>query len=413
MAKKKKHILVVCQYFYPEQFRINDICTEWIKRGYKVTVLTGIPNYPQGEYYEGYDLKHKRTEEWNGVKIVRIPLIARGHNSFGLACNYASFVVSGFIWKIFAGINADCVFNYELSPMTQALVGVWYAKKRKIPCYLYVTDLWPDNVEIVTGIHNKQIMGSINMMVNYIYKRCTRVFASSESFVMKMVERGVPREKLQFWPQYAEDFYFPYKKVQNEDLPKETGIPDDGIFNVVFAGNIGYAQGLGVLVLSAKYLKKKNKQVRFNIVGEGRYKEQMLADVKTNQLDEFFNFIERQPAENIPKFMAAGDAALICLSKSEVFAMTIPAKTQSCLACGMPILVSADGEIRSIVEAATCGFTSAAEDAESLAENIIKMSELSSDELKKLGANSTSYYKRHFDKKMLLDEMDKYMKGSN
>ena len=95
---KKKHILVVSQYFYPEQFRINDICTEWIKRGYKVTVLTGIPNYPQGEYFEGYDLVHKRTEEWNGIRIIRIPLIPRGHNSIGLVANYFFFFFSGFIW---------------------------------------------------------------------------------------------------------------------------------------------------------------------------------------------------------------------------------------------------------------------------------------------------------------------------
>ena len=147
---KKKHILVVSQYFYPEQFRINDICTEWVKRGYKVTVLTGIPNYPQGEYFEGYDLVHKRTAEWNGIRIIRIPLIPRGHNSIGLVANYFSFVISGFIWKSLTKIKADYVFTFEVSPMTQALIGVWYAKKNKIPHYLYVQDLWPENVEIVT-----------------------------------------------------------------------------------------------------------------------------------------------------------------------------------------------------------------------------------------------------------------------
>lgn len=158
---KKKHILVVSQYFYPEPFRINDICSEWVKRGYQVTVLTGIPNYPQGKYYEGYDLAHKRTEEWNGVKIVRIPLTARGNNSIGLACNYLSFVISGYIWKCLTEIKADYVFTFEVSPMTQALIGVWYAKKHKIPHYLYVQDLWPENVEIVTGIHSPLVLKPI------------------------------------------------------------------------------------------------------------------------------------------------------------------------------------------------------------------------------------------------------------
>ena len=146
MRKEKTHILVVSQYFFPEQFRINDICVEWVMRGYKITVLTGIPNYPQGTFYDGYDLNHRRTEEWNGIKIIRIPLFPRGNNSMGLALNYVSFVASGFVWSLFTKIKADYVFNFEVSPMTQALVGVWYAKKRKIPCYLYVQDLWPENV---------------------------------------------------------------------------------------------------------------------------------------------------------------------------------------------------------------------------------------------------------------------------
>ena len=98
VTKRQKHILVISQYFYPEQFRINDICTEWVKRGYKVTVVTGIPNYPQGEFYDGYDLKHKRTEEWNGIKIIRIPLVPRGKNAIGMIANYMSFVASGYIW---------------------------------------------------------------------------------------------------------------------------------------------------------------------------------------------------------------------------------------------------------------------------------------------------------------------------
>lgn len=411
--KIKKHILVVSQYFYPEQFRINDICKEWVKRGYKVTVVTGIPNYPQGKYYEGYDLKHKRKENWNGINIIRIPLIPRGHNSIGLVCNYISFVISGFIWSVFTDIDADYVFNYEVSPMTQALVGVWYAKKKRIPCFLYVTDLWPDNVEIVAGIHNKKVLGLINLMVNYIYKRSTKIFTSSKSFIFKMMERGVPREKLEFWPQYAEDFYLPYERKIDEDLAEITGIPNDGVFNIVFAGNIGYAQGLEVLIETGKYLNEKKKKVRFNIIGDGRYKELLISDVKLNQLEGYFNFIDRQPAESIPKFMAAGDAAFICLSKSEVFSMTIPAKTQSCLACGMPILVSADGEIRTVIQDAKCGYTSAAGDAEGLAKNIISMSEMSCDELSKMRDNSVLYYKNHFDKKMLLDKIDKHMKGSN
>ena len=133
----KKHILVVSQYFYPEQFRINDICQEWVKRGFKVTVITGIPNYHEGKYYEGYGILKKRKETWNGIDIIRIPLIPRGKSKIGLVCNYLSFPVSGFIWNLLSNIKADYVFNFETSPMTQTLIAVWYAQKHKVPCYLY------------------------------------------------------------------------------------------------------------------------------------------------------------------------------------------------------------------------------------------------------------------------------------
>ena len=103
----KKHILVISQYFYPEQFRINDISTEWIKRGYQVTVLTGIPNYPQGKYYKDYGLFKNRREVFNGMTIIRIPLIPRGKNVIMLVLNYLSFVISGFIWESFTKIKTD------------------------------------------------------------------------------------------------------------------------------------------------------------------------------------------------------------------------------------------------------------------------------------------------------------------
>ena len=150
------HILVISQYFFPEQFRVNDICTEWIKRGYQVTVITGIPNYPQGKFYNGYGYFQKRTERYNGIDIIRLPIIPRGNSAVMIALNYISFVISGFLWSKFTTLKADKVFVYEVSPMTQALPGVWYAKRRGISSVLYVMDLWPENIEYVGGIKNKK-----------------------------------------------------------------------------------------------------------------------------------------------------------------------------------------------------------------------------------------------------------------
>lgn len=404
----KKHILVIAQYFYPEQFRINDICTEWVKKGYKVTVITGIPNYPQGKYYDGYSLFKKRKEKYNGMDIIRIPLVPRGNNSIMLALNYLSFVVSGFFWKIFTKIKADYVFIFEVSPMTQALPGVWYAKRRKIPCYLYVQDLWPENVEIITGITNKHIIGAIGKMVDYIYRGCTKIFTTSNSFVRSINERGVPLEKIEYWPQYAEDFYIP---LDRKTIPE---IHSD-VFNITFAGNIGNAQGLDILPTTAVLLKGNppNKKVVFNIIGDGRYKQELIELVSKEGVSDMFNFIEKQPAMRIPKFMAASDAAFLCLTQSPLFAMTIPAKLQSYMACGIPVIASADGETDIIIKEANAGVCSPAGDAQSLSEIIIKLTNMSQEELDELGLNARNYYDRNFNKKQLLTEMDMYFKDNS
>lgn len=399
----KKHILVISQYFYPEQFRINDICKEWIKRGYRVTVVTGIPNYPQGEFYEGYGYKEKRQENWNGIDIIRLPIKPRKKGIINLGLNYLSFVYEGYKWNRKTKLKADKVFIYEVSPMTQALVGVWYAMKEKIKCYLYVTDLWPENVEIITGIQNRLFLGAIGKMVDYIYKHCDLIFTSSKSFIKKIEKRGVNKEKILFWPQYAEEFY----KKESKNMPTE--IPDDGVLNLTFAGNLGEAQGLDVLVDAATILKNEGVQARFNIIGNGRYEEKLKNNIQGKSLSEYFNFITRKPAEEIPKYLAWSDAALITLSRSEVFSMTIPAKTQSCLACAIPIIVSADGEVQDIIKNAECGFYGDAGDAIKLADNIKEFLRLTQEQKQKLAENAIAYYHRNFSKRMLMDQMEEYL----
>lgn len=403
---KKKHILVITQYFYPEQFRINDMCAEWVKRGYEVTVVTGYPNYPQGEYYDGYGWFRRTKQKWKGVKIIRLPLTARKQGSVRLALNYLSFVVSGFIWAKTTNIKADYVFTYEVSPMTQALVGVWYSKRRKVPNYLYVTDLWPENVEIITGIKSKWIITPIQWMVDYIYKRNERILTSSNSFIKSISKRHIPINKIEFWPQYAEEFYSPVS------APPQNEIPQDGVFNIVFAGNIGYAQGLGILVSCAEQLRNENISVRFNIIGDGRYLPELKTRVKESGTENYFNFVDRKKPEEIPNYISSADASLICLSKSEVFAITIPAKTQSCMACGKPILVSADGEVQDIIKEAKAGLVSSAEDVRALTDNVITLTKMSRSELDKLGNNALRYYSEHFNKKKLMDRIDEIFEGA-
>lgn len=397
------HILVVSQYFHPESFRINDIASEWVRRGYKVTVLTGIPNYPMGKFFPGYSWRHKRRETWNDIDIIRIPLIPRGHSSIGMVLNYYSFVVSGWFWNRFNKVKADLVFSFETSPMTQVKVGCGYAKKHKIPHYVYVQDLWPENVETVTGIHNRLVIGPIDRMVDKIYKQVDKIFVTSPSFVKAVVDRKKPVDpkKVFYWPQYAEEFYKPMEKHAVDE------IPDDDSFKIAFTGNIGTAQGLDILPKTAKLLKSEN--VRFIVVGDGRYQAEFEKHIDECGVRDMFVMIPRVQANRIPELLSACDAGFISFNKTPLWEMTIPAKLQSYMACGKAIVASASGETKRVISEAKCGVCSEIGDEESLASDIRKVMKMDLDEL---GMNSRTYFEKHFVKQKLMDEMDAHLMGS-
>lgn len=399
--KKNKHILVISQYFFPENFRINDICKQWVAKGYKVTVVTGIPNYPQGKFFKGYGFFKKRNEVYEGINIIRLPIIARGNSSIRLVLNYLSFVISGGIWSLFSKVKPTHVFIFEVSPMTQALPGVWFARRKNVPCLLYVQDLWPENVEIVTGIKNPLIIQSIGKMVDYIYKHSTKILTTSNSFINAIENRGVPRDKIQFWPQYAEDFYQEISNKSDNKIAEK--------LSIVFTGNIGTAQGLEILPLVAAKLKDMNlpKKIVFTLVGDGRYKSELKKLIINQKVEEYFTFIDRQPAEQIPMILSKHDIALLTLANDKLFSMTIPAKLQSYMACGMPIIGSVNGESAKIIEESEAGMSSSSGDIEGFVHNIYSFANLSKQDLNEMSISSKKYYQKHFHKDMLLNQMDR------
>lgn len=398
------NLLVISQYYYPEQFRINDICKEWVKRGHNVTVVTGIPNYPEGKFYKEYGVFKNRNEKKDGVEIIRLPIIPRGKNPIMLILNYLSFVVSGFFFSKFTKKKFDKVFIYEVSPMTQAYVGIWYAKRRKIECNLYVMDLWPESIELATGISNKTILGFIGKMTDNIYKRCDRIFTSSKSFIKAIKERGHAEEKLVFWPQYAEEFYKPIAKEQCSI----SEIEEDDFLKIVFAGNIGQAQGLEVLIDVAEIIKGKNIKARFYLIGDGRAKESLKQQVEDKKLHRYIKFIDKKPATEIPKYYGKCDIAFLSLKNDRISNQILPAKLQSYLACGIPILACVGGEAKEIIESSNSGFCTEY-DASKLVETIEKIANMDKENINELSNNAVKFFKSNYEKEMLLDKMEQYL----
>ena len=313
-------------------------------------------------------------------------------------CDYFSFVVSGWFWKLTTKVKADYVFTFEVSPMTQALIGVWYAKKKHIPHYIYVQDLWPENVETVTGIHTPFVIKPIDMMVDYIYKNSDIVFTTSPSFkkAIKQRKNFSHHTRVIYWPQYAEEFYKPVAKKSIAE------IPDDGSFKIIFTGNVGYAQGLDILPKAAVELKKEN--VRFVIVGDGRYMEEFQSEILRLDVQDSFILVPRQAPERIPELLRACDVAFLSFMDTRLFEITIPAKLRSYMACGMPVLAAANGETERIICEAECGYCSPLGDAKELARYIMRMAK---EPMEQLGRNSRRYFEAHFQKIKLMDQIDR------
>ena len=383
--------------------RINDICSALVERGHTVTVVTSIPNYPQGKYYPGYGIFKRRRETYRGISIIHLPVIPRGRGFIGLTLNYVSFVISGWFFAHFTKLQPDVVFMNMSSPMTQSLVGVWLAKRRRIPSIIYIMDLWPESFQVITGISSGLILRPLGKMVDYIYTRVDHVLTSSYGFLDVIEARGVPKAKLEYWPQYAEEFYIP---LDESTLGKDTRIPTDDRLKIIFTGNVGLAQGLDLLVPVAESLKKAKCLVSFIIVGDGSYKETLISQVTKHNLTDFCIFIDRQPATEIPGLLAQADAGLVILKKSEIFSKTLPAKVQSYMACALPILVSADGEAQRVVLEAGAGFVAPAEEIGPFVDAISSFASLSKEQRRQMGTSAKVYSDKMFQKDTLIARLE-------
>lgn len=393
-------ILVVSQYYHPETVRITDLCESLAERGHRVSVLTGVPNYPKGRFFKGYSWVRKRKETINNVQITRLPILPRGNGFWGLTFNYFSFVVVGWFYSIFSKSRYDLVFNYEISPIFQCLVGIWIGKRQKIPVISYILDLWPESFQEVTGNKSKCIESTLRKIVDSIYKRSDMILASSKSFIKEISVRGIETTKLVFWPQYAEDFCFLDHEAKNDFLD------DKNRPILAFTGNIGIAQGLDVLIPVAKILEARNIQVIFSLIGSGREKDRLKADAYENGVSDYFLFVDAQPPYAIPSYLKTSKAGLLILKKSKIFSMTIPAKLQTYMACGIPIIGSVDGEAQEIIIQAKSGFVAEAENVEQLATAIVQFLDSTDAEKTEMGVSAKAYANKYFRKDILLDELE-------
>jgi len=394
-------LLIISQYFWPENFRINDLTIGLQERGHEVHVLTGKPNYPKGNFYNGYSFFKNGNEVWNGVKIIRSNLLPRGNGSgMKLMMNYLSFAFFSSIKVLFHKEKYDLIFVYEPSPITVGIPAVLASKKFKIPIYFWVQDLWPESVSIAGDLNNKFILRSLNQLTKWIYKNSKSILIQSEGFREYILKQGVDNNKIRYFPNSTESLYNiiePFDEIK-KIMPN---VP----FSLLFAGNIGESQDFENILESARILNEKTNDIHFIILGDGRKKDYVIKKIKEYNLKDNFHLLGAYPIETMPHFFSCADVLLASLKQSEIFSLTIPGKIQSYLACGKPIVAALDGSGAKVIIESESGFVAPSGDSVELAEAILKVFHLDNSKRKELGENARVYFEENFEREMLLDRL--------
>jgi colanic acid biosynthesis glycosyl transferase WcaI len=395
------NILVLSQYFWPENFRINDLVTQLIKKGHKVTVLTGLPNYPNGNIFPEYQQSPKDFDEYQGANVIRVPLIPRGNSAVRLLLNYLSFMVTASIigaWKL-RGKKFDSIFVFCPSPITVGVPAIVLKYLKSASLTFWVLDLWPETLKAVGIVKSQWGLKLVGLFVRFVYKHCDAVLGQSKDHLPAISKYVKDSNKLHYFPNWAEDLYSETKSFAPEIEKKEN------TFNILFAGNIGQAQDFPAILDAAEELKSE-KHIRWLIVGRGRMHEWVKTQVKERKLEDSFLLVGSFPVERMPEFYQHADCLLVTLKQDPFLSMTIPCKIQSYLAAGIPLLGMIDGAGATVIEEANAGFVASAGDGHQLASIVKEMSQLTPKERQTLGENGRDYAATQFNRTKLVENLE-------
>ncbi len=399
-------ILLVSQYFWPESFRVNDLVRAWQERGHRVTVLTGIPNYPEGRPYTGYSAFGPAAERFGDSRVVRVPLLPRGRgNRLRLAVNYLSFALSAsLLGPVRCRGRFDCVFVYQLSPVTVGIPGAVLRRLRGVPMALWVQDLWPETLTAIDAVRSPLLLGIVRRLVRWIYRRCDLLLVQSRGFVSAVEKCGADPVRVRHLPNWSESFYRPVEVAA--DAPERAALPRG--FVALFAGNLGDAQSLETILEAAERLRDA-PQIQWVLLGEGSRRRWLEREISRRRLGESVHWLGAHPAESMPRWLCAADALVITLRAGDAISRTVPTKLQSYMACGRPILGALDGEGADIVRHAGAGLIGPAGDAAELAANALALAGRSAADRAAMGRAGREYFLGYFEREALVGRLETWL----
>lgn len=397
-----KRVLLVAQNFYPEFFKSNDIASELVARGYDVEVLTGIPNYPEGVFPEGYGVFKKRVDNYKGAKVYRAFQVPRGRKatSLRLAINYLSFAFCSTFWVLFFFLfkkKYDAIIIHQTSPVTQAWPGILLGKLRRIPIYTWVLDIWPDSVLATIHSDNALIKKPLDWFTDWMYRNSTKILISSPGFKELVNRNGDYSDKIVYFPNWSDDI---------GSMPvKDVSLNLNG-FVIMLAGNISHAQGISDTVKAIEELRGYS-DIYWVFVGGGAEQQWLKDYVASNSLENNVFVVGRYPFEYMSAFYAQANVMLLTLTHTTYphLNATIPARLQSYMSAGKPIVGMAGDGVKTLINDNNCGLMANAGDYKSFANNILWLRDNPS-QLEEMGKNARSTYEKQYTLKYCIDNLE-------
>lgn len=392
-------VLIVSQYYYPEQFQINEIAPELVRRGHDVTVVCGLPNYPRGVIFEGYE--NRFNEEIAGVKVIRCKNVPRGHTPLSLVKNYFSFYKNANRVVDSLPRDFDVVISYQLSPITMALPAVRYKERTGAPLLLYCLDIWPESAKSTLKGPLSLFYVIARKLSKIAYQNCNRILVTSRPFIKYLSEENqVPVKRFGYLPQHADD------SLLEQDLSSV----DNGVADFMYAGNIGKGQHLETLVEAATIIGNRSDYI-IHIVGEGSRKEAIEALVKEKGLQNNFIFYGNQKRSDMPTYYKKADALLLLLRQVNAVGLTMPGKLQVYMTLHKPIIAAINGAAKEVIEESRSGSCVPALDAKGLAALMKHFIEHPRD-YKECGDYAAKYFKEHFTLKNYVDGLEEELNNT-
>lgn len=380
-------ILLLTQWFDPEPtFKGLVFARELVRQGFEVEVLTGFPNYPGGKVYPGYRIKLLQRELIDGVEVTRVPLYpSHGQSAIKRVLNYVSFAASALVYGLFVSRRADVIYAYH-PPLTVGITASLLRLFRRIPVVYDIQDMWPDTLRATGMIRRGSALKVVEAVCQWVYHHVDLIAVLSPGFRRLLIERGVPVEKVHVIYNWADE--------ASLDAPRghlPASFPSAEQFRIVFAGNMGKAQALDVVVDAAALLETRNSRVCFVLMGGGVEVPRLQERVVTLQLSKV-QFLPQVPMAEVGVILHAADALLVHLRNDPLFRITIPSKTQAYMAVGRPLLMAVDGDAADLVLRSGSGVVAQSEDAESLCQAAEALAAMQPDALALLGRNARAYY---------------------